>query len=310
MIKNRAFFFRLFWLAAFVVFLAVAAACMPYMISGQAYSVPGINELKTESKKIPFSEEPVNRKTVRVMTLNLAHGRGTDFSQLLLSEKKIRSNLYRVSEVVKEVNPDLVGFQEADGPSFWSGRYDHVRQISEKSGFPFFIHGFHVDAPYLSYGTAIASKLEMKEPVFTTFETSPFSPPKGFSAVSFQWPGTDQAVDVIVLHLDFMSESSRNRQIDEIAAFAGKRGQRHRIVMGDFNSSWDNENSSVKNLCSLLKLKAYRPDEKTPVTFPLSGRRIDWILVSDNLDFRSYRVLDDMISDHLAVFGEIELFVK
>jgi endonuclease/exonuclease/phosphatase family metal-dependent hydrolase len=310
MIKNRAFVSRLYWLAAFVIFLAVAAACMPYMISGQAYSVPGINELKTELKNVPFPEEPEKSKTVMVMTLNLAHGRGTGFSQLLLPKDRIEKNLDTVSEVIKKVNPDIAGFQEADGPSFWSGGYDHIQQISERSGFPFFIHGFHIDAPYLSYGTAIASKLEVKDPVFITFQTAPFLPPKGFSAMSFIWPGTDQAVDLIVLHLDFMSESSRNRQIDEVAAFAEKKGHRPMIVMGDFNCSWDSKDSSVKKLCTLLRLKAYKPDERTLATFPLTGSRIDWILLSDQMNFKSYRVIEDIISEHLAVAGEIELSVK
>lgn len=299
--KKSSFLSRLSRFGLCTFFLLIITAFMPYIISGSRYDVPEISELQG----VPVSPESGNM--VKVMTLNLAHGRSTDFSQLLLSKKRIEINLERVSSVILREKPDIAGFQEADGNSFWSGGHDHIRYISEKSGFSFFMHGYHIKAPYLSYGTAIASRLAVRYPAAITFAPSVFSPPKGFSAMSFKWPGTDLYVDALVLHLDFMSESARNRQIEETASFAEKRGFRPMIVMGDFNSSWDYKDSSVKKICSLLKLKAYRPDEKTLSTFPLTGGRIDWILVSEQMDFKSYRVIEDRISDHLGVVSEISL---
>jgi endonuclease/exonuclease/phosphatase family metal-dependent hydrolase len=41
------------------------------------------------------------------------------------------------------------------------------------------------------------------------------------------------------------------------------------------------------------------------VTFPKTGRRLDWILVSPQLEFADHRILDDPISDHYAVVAEI-----
>ena len=42
-------------------------------------------------------------------------------------------------------------------------------------------------------------------------------------------------------------------------------------------------------------------------TFPAFSERLDWILVSPELSFRSYNVLPDRISDHRSVLAEVTL---
>lgn len=64
--------------------------------------------------------------TVKVISLNAAYGRKTAFNQLLVSKKKTRRNLDKISRVLKHLDADLAALQEADGPSFWSGNFDHV----------------------------------------------------------------------------------------------------------------------------------------------------------------------------------------
>ena len=64
--------------------------------------------------------------TLRVMTLNLAHGRGEAFHQLFQKSTTIIQNLDEISAMLKREQADVVALQEADAPSFWSGNFHHV----------------------------------------------------------------------------------------------------------------------------------------------------------------------------------------
>ena len=77
--------------------------------------------------------------------------------------------------------------------------------------------------------------------------------------------------------------------------------------MGDLNSEWQLQNSSVQFLSQELALSAYSPERTDLDTFPAFGERLDWILISPELQFRSYRVLPDVVSDHRGVVAELVL---
>ena len=80
------------------------------------------------------------------------------------------------------------------------------------------------------------------------------------------------------------------------------------IVMGDFNSHWDQKRSYVRQLAENLELAAYEPQNDHLGTYKSTdGKRLDWILVSGDLAFSRYEVLPDRVSDHLAVYAELSL---
>jgi len=83
--------------------------------------------------------------TMTVITMNIAHGRKDKFHQAFLGEKKIKNNLDHIVMISNRENPFLIALQEADGPSFWSGRFNHVEYISGRTGlknhFQGYIHG-------------------------------------------------------------------------------------------------------------------------------------------------------------------------
>ena len=76
------------------------------------------------------------------------------------------------------------------------------------------------------------------------------------------------------------------------------------IIMGDFNAGWGT-NSPIKTLTKALDLKAYKPERKGMVTFPMTKKRIDWIVISREMDFLDYRVLPDSVSDHKGVLADL-----
>lgn len=82
------------------------------------------------------------------------------------------------------------------------------------------------------------------------------------------------------------------------------------VVMGDFNTDWQAEESSLAALAEQLGLAAFKPHEEGLSTYGDKGARLDWILVSDELAFSQYAVFPDVVSDHYAVAAELVLKEK
>ncbi len=65
--------------------------------------------------------------------------------------------------------------------------------------------------------------------------------------------------------------------------------------------------AALRLLARTLDLSAYKPLSKGLETFSILDKRLDWILISPELEFVSYEVLPDIISDHLGVCAEITM---
>lgn len=245
------------------------------------------------------------------MTLNLAHGRKDGINQLLLSEQTIRQNLTTVAEAIRQNGADIVALQEADGPSHWSGGFNHVAELAHQAGFPVYQRASHAQGWLFDYGTAILSRSGFHETIEHAFEPAPPTLTKGFLLVQVDWrprPWTNQviSVDIISVHLDFSRESVRQQQIAEISKVLNNRDNLL-IVMGDFNSDWFADDSVVKKLSQRAGLHTYEPTGGKLGTYKSGKKRLDWILISDELAFNHYEVLPDVLSDHSAVVADIVL---
>ena len=247
------------------------------------------------------------RDTLTVMTLNVAHGRRDGFHQALQRRVTIERNLSEVAAELERVDPDVVALQEADGPSIWSGRFDHVRYVASAARFANFVRGEHVRGFGLSYGTALLAQIPLDDALSITFAPSPPTLAKGFVVSTIGWPGRpDVVLDVVSVHLDFARRSVREAQVDELVAVLARRG-RPAIVMGDFNCELASRGSPLKRLVERGRLTAYQPEAPGLATFPSFGSRLDWVLVSPGLEFAGYRTLPATLSDHLGVVACLKL---
>ena len=264
-----------------------------------------------EASAVPVSTD--DRFTLRVMTLNVAHGRGEAFHQLFQKSDTIARNLDEISVMLKREQPDVVALQEADAPSFWSGNFHHVDYLARQASYTSAVNGTHVDGPGLAYGTALLANTDLRHAESVTFNPDIALTPKGFVVSTVEWPGQPHVqVDVVSLHLDFSSEMTRRQQALELIEFMRGRN-RPMIVMGDFNADWGTSDATVRLIASELALNAYDPDGEGQNTFPYHGKRLDWILVSSGMEFREYQVVSDTVSDHRGVIAELGLgtqFVK
>ncbi len=246
--------------------------------------------------------------SLRLMSLNIAHARRKAQHQSLLKDTTIRRNLELIADVLERERPQVVALQEADGPSFWSGGFDHVAALAGLAGFPHAFRGKHNrEAPGrldLSYGTALLSQLPLSATHSHAFFEN-WRDTKGFVAATVEPEALDgEPVDVVSIHLDFLAERVRRRQIEQLVErFRGHDG--HLVVMGDFNCAWSERRRSLDLLLHELKLRPCRDGAAAtyPAWRPLV--RLDWILLSEGLDFSTYETLDDRVSDHLGVLADV-----
>ena len=280
----------------------IASVGVSYHLRGPSVYGPGSGSLHAAEliRSGPIASSPIE---FTVMTLNAAHGRAEGVHQAFLSEEHIEANLEEIASVLDEVSPDVVALQEADGPSLWSGRFDHVAYLADASGYEFALRGEHVNGFKLNYGTAVVSRYPLRNKASITFAANPPLFPKGFVVGEVMVPGFGP-VTVASVHLDFARKSVRLEQVERLAEELADR-PRPLIVMGDFNCDWDDE-STLPELAEQLGLRVFEPEDTT-TTFPKLGKRLDWVFVSDEIEFVDYRVSDAELSDHRAVIARLRV---
>jgi len=292
-------------IAAFLVFLPVAMSCTS---AGKSVS-RHMQEAECPGNREICARMQTGRNTLRVLTLNVAHGRKQARNQLFVNEEAHKKNLTDIANFLQHHDVDIAALQEADGPSRWSGDFDHVEFLAKQAQYPWWIRADHATSWLFSYGTAILSRWPVLATVEHTFEPTPPTLNKGFVLSEVAWqlePGPVVVIDVVSVHLDFSRKSARDRQVLEMVK--ALEGREHPlIVLGDFNSDWFADGSVVKALAEKVKLTAYQPEADDLHTYGSRSRRLDWILISDELEFAEYDVLPDMVSDHFAVVATIRL---
>ena len=282
--------------------LSIASMAIPLGLRGEREASPEIMVFPDPRDREPSRPDS---ETLKVLTLNLAHGRKDSFHQALLNEAEIDANLAEIAAVLKREQPHVTALQEADGPSVWSGGFDHVRRLAELAGFGWAVRGAHVEGLKLDYGAGLLSMEPLSNAVSRTFAPSPPTPSKGFVVSTMTWPGRpDREFDVVSVHLDFARDRVRASQIRDMIDYLALR-DRPRIIMGDFNCEWGSQQACLQELAELASVTPHDPHAVHMGTFHSSGKRIDWIFVSDEFEFASYGVLPDVLSDHAAVVAEL-----
>jgi endonuclease/exonuclease/phosphatase family metal-dependent hydrolase len=138
---------------------------------------------------------------------------------------------------------------------------------------------------------------------------------KGFTRVVIEAPSEPPSarshrIEVVALHLDWLSRAARARQIASIASTLGAPAC-SRIVLGDTNAMSPGafsrtHDDTVSELAERLGVRA--PSEARP-TFP--SRRpfwaLDWILATPDLSFVDVEMRATRSSDHAAILATLAL---
>ena len=288
---------RLF-LAISLILIQVACAA-PVTGPDQVDCAPGTNSNVITS---PF---------LSVLTLNLAHGRKDAFNQMFQKTETTRRNLKEIADFFSSSGADVIALQEADAPSRWSGKFNHVDFIADNSIFPCRLHARHASKYMYDFGTALLSSVPYTDSLSHSFEPSPPTTTKGFVMGEVLWNPDGKlteaiAVSVISVHLDFSRRKIRDAQIAEIQAiFPDLKSPT--IILGDFNADWTSKQSAIKAIVEKGNFSVYQPESTELGTYKDGKHRLDWILISNDLEFVSYKMPKTVYSDHQPVQATLKL---
>lgn len=251
----------------------------------------------------------------RLVTFNIAHGRGLSLYQGFNTSGRIRRNLRRIAAYLSERRVDVAALQEVDEDSHWNANLALLELIRHDA--PQFSHALmgvntvRGGARPLRYGNAILSRLPVHG-----WENTPFGKAtlgeKGFlyADVAFG-PFVAGLVNV---HLDFLSRKRRLSQIERVldylhekAAGEQDRGRLPPIVCGDFNCHDAADRDAVRHLFShILAFGEYEILPRGLRTFPAHWprRAIDFVFLPRPLEAVRCEVARTFLSDHRPVLVE------
>lgn len=253
---------------------------------------------------------------VRLLTFNIAHGRGLNPVQGTTSARKLRSNLRRISTLLERLSPDVVALQEIDQASRWAGNFDHLDYLRVHARYAhavFGINNHRAGLFNLSYGNAILSR----HPVLAA-ETVVFGKrkvgEKGFLFVEIDIAG--RCVPIVNVHLPFSSRAMRLKQLDRLVSWLREK-HRHRsshwavppIICGDFNNPGTSNDATASLLSHLGDYADYVLHPGVGRTFPslMPRRTLDFIFLPSGCHHAKGEVVSSLLSDHRPVLAEFTL---
>lgn len=257
-------------------------------------------------------------RLLRILTLNIAHGRGLSPYQGLHRACTIERNLLRIVRLLEREQPDIVALQEVDGSSHWNRHINLLEFLAREAGYAYShlgIHNRRTGRLPLAYGNGLLSRFPIENAETQAFGTAELGE-KGFLYSEIQLP--DGHLPVVNLHLDFRSRQRRIEQVERLIEYLEAR---HRatgaetyfspIICGDFNSSHAKERDAVKHLIGYLEGHcAYQLLPSGGKTFPsvLPMQSLDFVFVPPTHEVRRCEVLRSYVSDHRPVVVDLELF--
>ncbi|MFY9243505.1 MAG: endonuclease/exonuclease/phosphatase family protein [Polaribacter sp.] len=275
-----------------------------------------------------------NDSVFSIITYNIGYLSGMT-NNLPVSKPKglFDTNLDKVLEETKKVNPDIIAFQEID---YNASRSFNINQESEIAnlGFKYRAKTINWDETYVPFpywpptmhfgkvvsGQSIISKYPLKDQQRIVLERVSNAP---FYRDAFYLERLAQVVKVtlnnkevilINVHLEAFDKTTRANQFEEVLAIFNRYKENYpTILLGDFNSEARDKEAVIQQMFTMenignaafdLEHLSNTYDSKNPKV------RIDYIFYTKNsIEYISGKVLNEFgeASDHLPVFMEFRL---
>ena len=252
---------------------------------------------------------------LRLVTFNIAHGRGLTPIQGLTSLRKLRVSLRRISGLLDRLAPDVVALQEIDERFRWAGNFDHLDYLRAHTRFPHAVFGINTRRSgllNLAYGNAVLSRHPIR-----TAETVVFGQrqvgEKGFVYVELDVGG--RCLPVVNLHLHFGSRLQRLRQLERLLGWLREKHRAHHqawavppVICGDFNNPGTRDDATASLLSHLSDYCDYTMHPTAGGTFPspLPRRALDFIFLPAGCAVVRSEIVPSLLSDHRPVAVEFE----
>jgi endonuclease/exonuclease/phosphatase family metal-dependent hydrolase len=250
---------------------------------------------------------------LRILTFNVAHGRGLTPIQGFTSGRKIRVNLRKIARMLQRLSPDIVALQEVDECSRWAGNFDHLDYLRLHAGYKYAVFGItnrRSGLLNLSYGNAILSRHPILESETIVFGASRVGE-KGFLFVEVDVNGMH--VPLVNLHLHYRSRDHRFVQTERLLAWMHDKQRRRRgdwavlpILCGDLNNPGHLSDATATLLSHLFDYCDYtlHPREGRTFPSPLPTRLLDFVFLPDGCRDAESRIVRTFLSDHRPVMVE------
>lgn len=256
-------------------------------------------------------------QTLRILTLNIAHGRGLSPYQGLHKSATIERNLQRIVRLIQTAEPDVVALQEVDADSHWNQRIHLLNYLADAAGYPFRhlgIHNRRGGRLPLAYGNGLLAKWRIEAADTQAFGCAELGE-KGFLYAEISL--SHGHLPVINLHLDYRSKRRRIEQVERLIDYLEARQVAHTserffapIICGDFNSRATTERDAVRHLVDYLGRQcAYQLLPTQGRTFPsiLPVRCLDFVFVPSDHEVQRCEVLKSYVSDHRPVLVDLKV---
>lgn len=255
-------------------------------------------------------------KGLRLLTLNIAHGRGLSPYQGLHSAKRIERNLSRIAHLLRRVNADVVALQEVDEDSHWNKRIHLLDVLRDAAGYEesyLGVHNRREGRLPLAYGNGLLTRFPIRHAEHQAFGRASLGE-KGFVCAELE---TKQGIlPVINLHLDFRSRLRRIEQVEHLIAFlndkhytSDRKPHLSPIICGDFNARQGKRTDAVRHLFHyLLDDMHYQVYPKSrsktfPSVWPTHG--IDFFFIPPSCRVKTCAVLRSFVSDHRPLLVDL-----
>lgn len=253
---------------------------------------------------------------LRVLTFNIAHGRGLTPIQGLTLSRKLRLNLRKIARLIDELKPDVVALQEIDQNSRWAGNFDHLDYLKAHTGFEYSAFGINNRREgllNLSYGNAFLSRHPIVESENIVFGEKTLGE-KGFLFAELDIHG--RRVPILNLHLNFRSRHNRFKQVEMVMHYVAEK-HRHRrddwhmspLVCGDMNNPSHRPDATAELMRYFSLHGDYTLQPQGGNTFPahLPRRALDFVFLPPECAEVSCEIGKSKISDHCPVWVDFTL---
>jgi len=297
----------------------------PYLTSRVSSSGRRVQVFESTSHQHETSGEA--KATIRVLSYNIAHGRGPIDDNWAESGEAKYARIEEIGKLIASENADVVILNEVDFNSTWSGHQNQAEAIAVAANYPYRAEQRNLDFRLIygswKFGNAVLSRYpivaaeRVEYPAMNSQEAMLAGCKQGM-VCTLQISETQQ-LRVVPVHLEHRSESARVASAGKIISTA-EVSEIPLLALGDFNSAptefpHSQKTDGGENAMDLLldsekfDTKLDSPESATAMTYSTSqpSRTIDWVLIPAGWQFQEYRTIDSQLSDHRPVVADVIL---
>lgn len=243
---------------------------------------------------------------MRLLLYNIRYGAGTGrsfhfpvpFAGYL---RNTSANLQRITEFIKQTEPDVVALVEVDSGSFRSARHNQAEDIARALG--------HYHVFQNKYGTeSLISRL----PIFH-HQANAFLTTNHIESTRFHY--FNKGVKRLVIELEFSNVNiflvhlslkfrHRHEQLRDLYALL-KPVSKPVIVAGDFNPLWGDHEMEL--FLAATGLQNANKEQRPSYPSWMPRRQLDFILHSEKIRVTRLDIPDVRYSDHLPLVCDFEV---